>query len=184
MRPSPPHGADRAAGVSLAGADDVSGVARQMKRVLLILFAIVAILGAVIVAWIVRIDRRLAKSPRTIEKPFASWGDGWNLPAMQPAKYDAYWVVVRYDESQPGRLATPLRLKIIDETTGETIPTEWHGGRGGAEFVIVTKFDPVERCRYRIEVDPEQVKELVGHRLKIMPTHAELNNWIGNAVFK
>lgn len=155
-----------------------------MKSILAVSLAIVAILAAVVVAWLVRVDRRLAKAPRTIEQSFATLGEGWDLPPIQPARYDAYWVAVHYAKGRPGRLSGSLALRIIDQTTGEPVSVEWHGGKAGDEFEIVTRFEPRAGHRYRVEVEPDAVKELSAHTLQIMPTSAEINNWVRDALLR
>lgn len=140
----------------------------------IILIVGIAVFVALLMPRIVEFWRSIPKSPfpYTVSQPFDSWGDAWILPPLATAEYE---LKVVYERQEGGRLGDdePLRIELIDETTGEIVPIE-----GGPTFqepeTIVGKCLLSEGHQYKVEVDADQVKELGlhHHRLEIGPSSA------------
>jgi hypothetical protein len=134
--------------------------------------AIALILVLCIAAFFVRTALRLREfaAPAPIERTFAEWGDDWQLPPMQPAEY---WLICH-----PAQL---LKIAVVDETTGETVPIDGgHVGGTTPDSMIVGELEMLEGHRYAVQVDAGQIEN---GRLEIAPTPAEINNRVGRAIF-
>jgi hypothetical protein len=126
--------------------------------------------------------------PDTIYQSFSSWGDGLELPP-QPA--GRHMILLAYYKREPGRLfeegkrGAPLRVKVIDQTNGQDVRLlrNWEYSTIGPyedwEVEEIAQFMAIEGHCYKIEVDPDQVKELgrYRHRLGVDLTQAEKMNW-------
>ena len=133
-------------------------------------------------------NRRLAAIPKPIHQPFNSWSEAWVTPPLAAGKY---WISLEYARREPGRLGVPIKLKLFDETADEAVPNRGDrvGGKGGSEGwdkEIVGEFAATEGHRYRIEVDPAQVRALgrYHHRLTVNLTIAETENRMMKAFFE
>jgi hypothetical protein len=125
--------------------------------------------------------------PEAVYQSFNSWGDAWVLP---PRPDGAYMIYLAYYKRDGGRLdtndkRTALKLKVVDETDDQIVPLlrNWEYGQivGFKDWQVeeVANVRLASGHRYRIEVDPDQVKELARyrHRLGVDLDVSEKMNW-------
>lgn len=87
-------------------------------------------------------------------------------------------IYLAYYKRDGGRLDAPkkrtaINLKVIDESTGEAMPLyrDWEYGQIGPnkdwQIEEVGNISFIKGHRYRVEVDPEQLKELSRYRHRL-----------------
>ena len=128
----------------------------------------------------VRLSRNAAKIPKPIHQQFNAWQGPWVTPPLASADY---WITVDYAKGEAGRLDEPAAVTLVDEITGQVVPTKGDlvGAKSsyeGFDEVIAGEFRAIESHRYKIDVEPDQVAQLrrYGHRLTVDITLGEREN--------
>ena len=122
------------------------------------------ILGAMVAVSRLPLWFRSNPWPDTSYRSFNSWDEAWVLP---PRPSGAYTILLLYYKKDGGRLGRgQLKLTLVDETDDKVIPLthDWEYGERGPfkdwQVEEIADFRAIEGHRYRIEVDPDQLKEL------------------------
>ena len=126
--------------------------------------------------------------PETVHKPFNEWGDAWVLPPRPDGAYMLYLAYHKHDlggRTDTHSMHVPLKLTIMDETAGEQLPLLRNWGYGEVTGSNDWKLEEVanvwlkEGHRYRVEMAPEQLRELAKyrHQLWVDLDVSEKMNW-------
>lgn len=145
--------------------------ARGVKtiRTIVVAAVVIVVVLALLTSVFIWSLRPLEPFSAPVSQPFRSWGDSWILPPLPTAEYS---VNLEYAKKEGGRIGERLEITVIDETCGERVSVDTYEKYGTGQQVrengiFVGNCHLVEGHRYRVEVDPDQVRELSRHHHRL-----------------